>query len=114
MSWYYLSAVLAHNLYRELQMICDPATRTTTAKRAALWVFEEATSIRQQVYPTCRSTDSASWATTAEAERKRCNPQGLDALPRLSRPRQLIQIFNATLGLNSAGILGLIPGLAEA
>lgn len=45
---YYLSAVLAHNIYRELQMICDPATRTTTAKRAALWVFEEAASIRRK------------------------------------------------------------------
>jgi hypothetical protein len=45
---YYLSAVLAHNLYRELQMICNPAARTTTAKRAALWVFEEASSIRRK------------------------------------------------------------------
>lgn len=45
---YYLSAVLAHNLYRELQMICGPAARTTTAKRAALWLFEEAASIRRK------------------------------------------------------------------
>lgn len=45
---YYLSAVLAHNLYRELQMLSSPATRATTAKRAALWLFEEATSIRRK------------------------------------------------------------------
>lgn len=45
---YYLSAVLAHNLYRELQMLSSPATRATTSKRAALWLFEEAASIRRK------------------------------------------------------------------
>ncbi len=45
---YYLSAVLAHNMYRELQMICCSAMRATTAKRAALWLFEEAASIRRK------------------------------------------------------------------
>jgi hypothetical protein len=46
---YYQSAVLAHNLYRELQMIARGTDRATTAKRAPLWIFEEAASIRQSI-----------------------------------------------------------------
>lgn len=46
---YLLSAVFAHNLYRELQMAVRRADRPTTPKRAALWVFEEAASIRHKL-----------------------------------------------------------------
>lgn len=46
---YYQSAVLAHNLYRELQMTTRSADRSTTAKRAPLWIFQEAASIRQKI-----------------------------------------------------------------
>ena len=46
---YYQSAVLAHNLYRELQMTTRSAERATTAKRSPLWIFEEAASIRQKL-----------------------------------------------------------------
>ena len=46
---YYQSAVLAHNLYRELQMATRRADRPTTAKRSPLWIFEEAASIRQKL-----------------------------------------------------------------
>lgn len=46
---YYQSAVLAHNLYRELQMRSRSADRPTTAKRSALWIFQDAASIRQKI-----------------------------------------------------------------
>ena len=38
---YLLAGLFAHNLIRELQMTTTPRSRRTTAKRAALWVFEE-------------------------------------------------------------------------
>lgn len=46
---YFLSAVFAHNLYRELQMITRTADRQTTPKRAALWIFDEAASFRHKL-----------------------------------------------------------------
>jgi hypothetical protein len=46
---YYQSAVLAHNLYRELQMTTRSAQRLTTAKRPPLLIFEDAASIRQKI-----------------------------------------------------------------
>ena len=46
---YYQSAVLAHNLYRELQMTTRSAERATTAKRSPLWIFQDAASIRQKI-----------------------------------------------------------------
>ena len=46
---YFLSAVFAHNLYRELQMTTRRTDRPTTPKRAALWIFEEAESLRRKL-----------------------------------------------------------------
>lgn len=46
---YYQSAVFAHNLYRELQMVSRNAERITTPKRSALWVFQDAASIRHKL-----------------------------------------------------------------
>jgi hypothetical protein len=46
---YFLSAVLAHNLYRELQMGARAAERGTMSKRPALWIFAEAATIRQHL-----------------------------------------------------------------
>ena len=46
---YFLSALLAHNLYRELQMTAHAVNRKTTARRAALWLFSEAATIRQHL-----------------------------------------------------------------
>jgi hypothetical protein len=43
---YLLAGLLAHNLMRELQMATTPRTRCTTAKRAALWVFERLDTFR--------------------------------------------------------------------
>jgi hypothetical protein len=46
---YFLSAVFAHNFYRELQMTTRRMDRLTTPKRAALWIFEEAASLRHKI-----------------------------------------------------------------
>lgn len=46
---YLLSAVLAHNLSRELQMIAKAPSRTTQEKRPALWNFEQLNTLRQRV-----------------------------------------------------------------
>lgn len=46
---YLLSAMLAHNLTRELQMIAYPAQRGTTAKRTALWAFEKLQTMRRNL-----------------------------------------------------------------
>ena len=46
---YLLSAVMAHNLSRELQMMTRPAQRTTQEKRPALWQFEKLTTLRQRI-----------------------------------------------------------------
>jgi hypothetical protein len=44
---YLLSAVLAHNLNRELQMMARPQTRSTTAQRPPLWEFEQLATLRR-------------------------------------------------------------------
>ena len=46
---YLLSAVLAHNLNRELQMLCYEQDRHTTEKRAPLWCFEQLGTIRRKL-----------------------------------------------------------------
>ena len=46
---YFLSALVAHNLFREMEMLRNGVYRSTTAKRATLWVFQEAATIRQQL-----------------------------------------------------------------
>jgi len=46
---YFLSTILAHNLFRELQMACTRPIRFSFRKRPALWVFPEAQTIRQHV-----------------------------------------------------------------
>lgn len=47
---YLLAGLMGHNLLRELQMRQTPPQRRTTAKRAALWVFEQVSSLRQKVF----------------------------------------------------------------
>lgn len=47
---YLLAGLMGHNLLRELQMRECPPQRSTTAKRAALWVFEQVGSLRQRVF----------------------------------------------------------------
>ena len=46
---YLLSALLAHNLTRELQMIANPPSRSTQHKRPALWVFEQMETLRRRL-----------------------------------------------------------------
>ncbi|MDA8091588.1 MAG: IS1380 family transposase [Nitrospiraceae bacterium] len=44
---YMMSAILAHNLFRELHMQVHEKNRGTTEKRAALWQFTEANTLRR-------------------------------------------------------------------
>jgi len=44
-----LSATLAHNLNRELQMTARSRTRTTTTQRAPLWEFEQLETLRRKI-----------------------------------------------------------------
>jgi len=44
---YVLSAILAHNLNRELQMICRQPSRRTNEKRSPLWSFEKLGTLRR-------------------------------------------------------------------
>ena len=46
---YLLSAVLAHNLNRELQMLCYEQDRHTTEKRAPVWRFEQLGTLRRKL-----------------------------------------------------------------
>ena len=46
---YLLSAVLAHNLNREMQMHCYAQQRNTTEKRAPLWQFEQLGTLRPKL-----------------------------------------------------------------
>jgi hypothetical protein len=46
---YLLSAVMAQNLSRELQMMTRPAQRTTQEKRPALWQFEQLATLRRRI-----------------------------------------------------------------
>lgn len=46
---YLLSALLVHNLARELQMRAYPPQRATTAKRTALWAFEKLQTTRRNL-----------------------------------------------------------------
>ena len=50
---YLLAGLFAHNLTRELQMATEPRQRGTTAKRAALWLFERMDSLRGKLI--CRA-----------------------------------------------------------
>jgi hypothetical protein len=44
---YLMSAVLSHNLLRTLQMALVQPEKRSTEKRAPLWIFQEASTIRQ-------------------------------------------------------------------
>lgn len=44
---YMMSAILTHNLYRELHMMVHEKDRGTTEKRTALWAFTEANTLRR-------------------------------------------------------------------
>jgi hypothetical protein len=44
---YMMSAILTHNLFRELHMMAHERTRGTTEKRTALWEFTEANTLRR-------------------------------------------------------------------
>jgi len=44
-----LSAVLAHNLNREMQILCYEKQRSTTEKRAPLWHFERLGTVRRKL-----------------------------------------------------------------
>ena len=46
---YLLTAVLAHNLNREMQMHCYEQDRNTTEKRAPLWQFEQLGTLRRKL-----------------------------------------------------------------
>lgn len=46
---YVLSAILAHNLNRELQMIAHQPTRKTNEKRSPLWSFEQLGTLRRTI-----------------------------------------------------------------
>ena len=46
---YLLSAVMAHKLSKELQMIGQPPARTTKEKRPTLWKFKKLDTIRKQI-----------------------------------------------------------------
>ncbi len=46
---YLLTAVLAHNLNREMQMRCHAPERNTTEKRAPLWQFEQLGTLRRKL-----------------------------------------------------------------
>ncbi|MCP4271365.1 MAG: IS1380 family transposase [Gammaproteobacteria bacterium] len=46
---YMMSAIMAHNLNREIQMLLKPKSRGTTEKRAPLWEFEEIDTIRHRL-----------------------------------------------------------------
>ncbi len=47
---YLIAGLMGHNLLRELQMRQRPPQCSTTAKRAALWVFEHAGTLRRRVF----------------------------------------------------------------
>ena len=46
---YMLSATLAHNITRELQIVSNVPARATTPKRAALWTFQQLDTLRRNV-----------------------------------------------------------------
>jgi hypothetical protein len=46
---YMWSAVMAHNLSRELQMMTRSILRKTQQKRPALWKFEQLSTLRQRI-----------------------------------------------------------------
>ena len=46
---YLLSAILAHNLSREMQMIARKPSRTTRQKRPALWDLEQLGTLRRRL-----------------------------------------------------------------
>lgn len=44
-----VAGVLAHNLNREMQMLCHEQARNTTEKRAPLWCFEQLGTVRRKL-----------------------------------------------------------------
>jgi hypothetical protein len=49
-----LSAVMAHNLSRELQMMARSILRKTQQKQPALWKFEQLSTLRQRIIQRAR------------------------------------------------------------
>lgn len=47
---YLMSAVLSHNLSRELQMMTSRKSRGTTEKRAPLWKFQDLATLRKNIF----------------------------------------------------------------
>jgi hypothetical protein len=55
--WYFLSEVIAHDLFRELHIKSCARDQVTTPKRSPLWSLREATTIRQRLlHRACRLT----------------------------------------------------------
>jgi hypothetical protein len=74
-------------MYRELQMSVQHPERATTAKRAALWVFEEAATIRHRL---------------------------IQLAGRLTRPQGRLRLTLGGNGLARKEYLGLLRGLKRA
>ena len=80
---YLFAAVLAHNLTRELHMQTQPPQRVTTAKRAALWPFQQLNTLRRNLL---------------QRAARLIRPQGklvLSMAPNPAVERELVQMLNA-------------------
>lgn len=75
---YALSAVLAHNLSRELQMTVEPPRQRNTLSRACLWVFERAGTLRRRLIQRAgrlnrpRGIDTLTLSANPHVERDLC------------------------------------------
>ena len=65
---YLLAAVLAHNLNREMQMLCVEKQRNTTEKRAPLWCFEQLGTLRRKLIQRAGRLTRPQGKLTAESE----------------------------------------------
>ena len=102
---YMLSALLAHNLTRELQMLTRAPERSTQQKRPALWEFEQLDTLRRRIIQRAgrliRPQGKLTLSMAANEATENEMLQILEAIERAAWLR-LIMLY-ATLGLTILG-----------
>src|ERR1039458_4583835 len=92
---YLMSAVLTHNILKELHMLVHASQRGTTEKRAALWEFTEPNTLRRSLLQ--RAYYAPRWHTHTHVECQSCSKKWNPSLILNDSNKLLEPISYATL-----------------
>ena len=103
---YLMSAVLTHNILKELHMLVHSRQRGTTEKRAALWEFTEPNTLRRSLLQ--RAYYAPRWHTHTHVECQSCSKKWNPSLILNDSNKLLEPISYATLRLTQGTYLFMI------